>query len=55
MNSALECIANTKFFYEYFVKEKRYSKQMNLKSKYGYNGELAESFAQLVRGKGVMV
>eukprot|EP00349_Pseudokeronopsis_sp_Brazil_P009920 CAMPEP_0202979176 /NCGR_PEP_ID=MMETSP1396-20130829/85405_1 /ASSEMBLY_ACC=CAM_ASM_000872 /TAXON_ID= /ORGANISM="Pseudokeronopsis sp., Strain Brazil" /LENGTH=181 /DNA_ID=CAMNT_0049718495 /DNA_START=1710 /DNA_END=2255 /DNA_ORIENTATION=- len=45
MNSALECIANTKFFYEYFVVEKKYQKQMNLKSKYGHNGDLAEAFA----------
>jgi ubiquitin C-terminal hydrolase len=45
MNSALQCLANTKFFNEYFVKQKAYMKQMNLKSKYGFNGELAENFA----------
>ena len=26
MNSALQCLANTKFFSEYFIKEKRYMK-----------------------------
>ena len=26
MNSALQCLANTKFFYEYFVQQKRYMK-----------------------------
>jgi len=36
MNSALQCLANTKFFYEYFIKDKKYMKQMNLKSKFGY-------------------
>jgi len=41
MNSAIQCLANTRFFSEYFVKEKKYLKQMNLKSKYGYQGELA--------------
>ena len=49
MNSALQCIANTKFFYEYFVKNKAFMKQMNLKSKFGHQGELAQSFAELVR------
>jgi ubiquitin C-terminal hydrolase len=48
MNSALQCLANTKFFYEYFVMQKKYNNQMNLKSKYGYQGELAQSFAFLM-------
>lgn len=30
MNSALQCLANTRFFYEFFNKEKRYARQMNL-------------------------
>jgi uncharacterized UBP type Zn finger protein len=33
MNSALQCLANTKFFNEYFIKEKKYLTQMNLKNK----------------------
>ena len=45
MNSALQCLANTRFFYEYFIKDKRYIKQMNLKSKLGHQGELASNFA----------
>ncbi|TNV87076.1 hypothetical protein FGO68_gene9179 [Halteria grandinella] len=49
MNSALQCLANTKFFYEFFSKEKRYQKQMNLKSKHGHQGELAENFASLMQ------
>lgn len=48
MNSALQCLANTRFFYEYFIKDKRYIKQMNLKNKLGHQGELASNFAQLV-------
>jgi hypothetical protein len=41
-------LANTKFFNEYFISEKRYLKQMNLKSKFGHQGELVQNFAQLV-------
>jgi ubiquitin C-terminal hydrolase len=48
MNSALQCLANTRFFYEYFVREEKYCKQMNLKSKHGFQGELAKNFAELV-------
>ena len=36
MNAALQCMANTKFFYEFFVQDKRYAQQMNLKSKHGH-------------------
>lgn len=36
MNSALQCLANTRFFYEFFIKEKRFLKQMNLKSTHGH-------------------
>jgi len=49
MNSALQCIANTKFFYEYFVKESKYVKQMNMRNPLGHQGELVINFAQLVR------
>jgi ubiquitin C-terminal hydrolase len=49
MNSALQCLANTKFFSEYFIKDKRYLKQLNLKNKAGHGGELASNFAQLVK------
>jgi ubiquitin C-terminal hydrolase len=45
MNSALQCLANTKFFHEYYMREKRYLKQMNLKNKLGHQGELASNFA----------
>jgi ubiquitin C-terminal hydrolase len=48
MNSALQCLANTKFFYEFFSRDKRYLKQMNMTSKYGHQGELASNFALLV-------
>lgn len=48
MNSALQCLANTQFFYDYFIKEKTYLKQMNIKNKFGHQGELASNFAQLV-------
>lgn len=49
MNSALQCLANTKFFNEYFIKDKKYLTQMNLKNKSGHSGELASNFALLVR------
>ncbi|CDW76980.1 ubiquitin carboxyl-terminal hydrolase 15 [Stylonychia lemnae] len=49
MNSALQCLANTKFFYEYFIQERKYLKQMNLKSKHGHQGELASNFALLLQ------
>ena len=48
MNSALQCLANTKFFSEYFIKEKKHLTQMNLKNKSGHAGELASNFALLV-------
>ena len=48
MNSALQCLANTKFFCEYFIKEKKHLTQMNLKNKSGHAGELASNFALLV-------
>jgi len=51
MNSALQCLANNKFLLQYFVETKQYKKQMNMKSKMGFNGMLAQSFAELVNYK----
>jgi ubiquitin C-terminal hydrolase len=48
MNSALQCVANTKFFYEYFIKESKYLKQTNMKNVLGHQGDLVLNFAQLV-------
>jgi ubiquitin C-terminal hydrolase len=48
MNSALQCMANTKFFNDYFIKDKKYLTQMNLKNKSGHSGDLAQNFALLV-------
>lgn len=48
MNSALQCLANTRFFYEFFHKEQRFKKQLNMKSKHGHGGDLAKNFAELV-------
>jgi ubiquitin C-terminal hydrolase len=48
MNSALQCLANTKFFNDYFIKDKKYLTQMNLKNKSGHSGDLAQNFALLV-------
>jgi ubiquitin C-terminal hydrolase len=45
MNSALQCLANTKFFNDYFIKDKKYLTQMNLKNKSGHSGDLAQNFA----------
>lgn len=48
MNSALQCLANTKFFSEYFVNAKSFQKQMNMKNPMGFQGELAKEFANLM-------
>ena len=48
MNSALQVIANLKFMHEYFVKEKMYHKQSNMKNPLGYQGDLASAFGMLL-------
>jgi ubiquitin C-terminal hydrolase len=36
-------------FHEYFVTTEAYSRQLNLQNPQGYAGDLAESFAELVK------
>jgi len=48
MNAALQCLANTKFFHEYFIKTQKFKGQTNLTSKLGYQGALVYEFAELL-------
>lgn len=49
MNSALQCIANTKFFKDYFAaKAKYFVNDINDEAVLGYHGELAEQFGHLM-------
>ena len=48
MNSALQVIANLKFMHEYFIKDKRHLRQMNLRNPLGYQGDLANAFGMLM-------
>jgi ubiquitin carboxyl-terminal hydrolase 6/32 len=48
MNAALQCLANTKHFYEYFVQKRIYSVQINRDNAMGHKGSLVEAFAAIM-------
>lgn len=48
MNSALQVLANLSHLYEYFVVQKQYLTQLNVKSTSGHNGLLAITFGSLL-------
>lgn len=48
MNSAIQCLVNIKFIYEYYVKDQTYLKQLNLENRLGHKGDLVLGFANLI-------
>ena len=48
INSTLQCLLNTDDLSHYFL-ENVYKKDINSQNNYGYNGEIAESFANLFK------
>ena len=47
MNSALQCLSNCEYLTKYFLSE-YYKRELNVTSKYGSGGKIAESYANLL-------
>lgn len=47
MNSAIQVLSNLKILHEYFVQEKLYFKQTNIRNPLGFQGVFVTSFAHL--------
>ena len=47
MNSALQCLSNCEYLTKYFLSE-YYKRELNVTSKYGTGGKIAESYANLL-------
>ena len=47
MNSALQCLSNCEYLTKYFLSG-YYKRELNVSSKYGSGGEIAESYAELL-------